>query len=139
MKPHPKTTARWVTLLLSCWHPLGGHPCFSLLIAAGRDPPLLINHLLSTMPAPLVHVSQPWGLSMDGGGFRGRMLNCIAQLSDLQSFLLAPTLPFPSLTTAGNVDGSAPPTHLLHFPLESKRLLEGLNLARLGLRPPAGG
>lgn len=67
------------------------------------------------------------------------MLNCIAQLSDLQSLLLAPTLPFPSLTTAGNVDGSAPPTHLLYLPLESKRLLESLNLARLGLRPQARG
>lgn len=64
------------------------------------------------------------------------MLNCIAQLSDLQSLLLAPTLPFPCATTAGNVDGSAPPTHLLHLPLESKKLLEGLNLARL--RPPSG-
>lgn len=74
------------------------------------------NHLV-TAPAPLLHVSQPWGLSLDGGGFRSRMLNCIAQLSDLQSLLLTPTFPFQYPTTEGHAAGSAPLTRLLHLPL----------------------
>lgn len=111
MGPHPKHRSQM------------GHPapllpapfgCSSLPITVGRAPPLA-NHLLTTTPAPLPHVSQPWGLSLDGGGFRGRILNCIAQLSDLQSLLLAPTIPFPYSTTAGAVPSLAPP--MLCLPL----------------------
>jgi len=91
------TTASWVTPLLSCLHPSGGQPHSPLPTAALR------RHGWVTAPRqlhrPTPHASQPWGLSLDGGGFRGRMLNCIAQLSNLQSLLLAPALPFSHPTT----------------------------------------
>lgn len=71
--PLPPAPFRWAPLLLTPHH--------------RRESPTTLawlgNHLVTT-PAPLLHVSQPWGLSLDGGGFRSRMLNCIAQLSDLQ-------------------------------------------------------
>ena len=111
MGPHPKHHSQmghpapllpapfgWAPLLLTP-HPLRERP---------TTPASLGNHLVTVTPAPLLHISQPWGLSLDGGGFRGRMLNCIAQLSDLQSLLLAPTLPFPYPTTTGDAASSAP-------------------------------
>ena len=84
-----------------------GHPAPLLPAPLGRAAPLPTPHCRTAparlgdrpTPAPPPHASQPWGLSLDGGGFRGRMLNCIAQLSNLQSLLLAPALPFSHPTT----------------------------------------
>lgn len=120
MGPHPKHRSQMGDPAPLLRAPFGRAP---LLLTPHRSresptrPAPMGNHLFTATPAPLAHVSQPWGLSLDGGRFRGRMLNCIAQLSDLQSLLLAPMLPLPYLTPAGDAAGSAPPTYLLRLPL----------------------
>lgn len=117
MGPHPKHHSQMGDPAPLLRAPFG---CAPLLLTphCGRESPTTMGtHVFTATPAPLAHLSQPWGLSLDGGRFRGRMLNCIAQLSDLQLLLLAPMLPLPYLTPAGDAASSAPPMYLLRLPL----------------------